>query len=969
MNDADHLVSNQGKHTIKIGLLNARSVRNKAGLIRELFMDEKLQILALTETWLKDGDESIIDDLCPSGFTFIGEHRPDGKRGGGIGFVLKNGTIAKPHAYKYETFEALSIILKGTPKSHITVLYRPPKSTENGYSANDFLQEIELLLSDLSVNHDHVYVVGDFNVPFGKVNDTTYEAMKRILSGLGLHQVVNEQTHTHGNTLDWVILRENDKLELLQVDHHHCVSDHSLVSFSIVLDPECRSQPPISVRSLRRMNMPIFLRDIEDGLGASLTSEASLDESLSAFNEALRTALDTHAPVKVVHPKGSTHKGWYDDEINEERLKRRRLERKFKKTKLEIHFQMWKEQCRTVVHVINQKKRCYYHNKLTNASSKEAFTLIDQLLVRDRTMVIPSKLKHQILTEKFSEFFRLKIDRIREALDSLMINSNQTDVSNCRSTFDSFSTVSEQDIKKLILSSRPKTCALDPVPTALLKQHEVLALLLPHLTRLVNQSLTSGMVPQALKVAQVIPRLKKPTLDPDVLQNYRPVSNIPFVSKILEKIVVEQLNSYLAANDLHDKYQSAYKARHSTETAMLKIKTDIESFIDQGDAALLVMLDLSAAFDTVDHAVLLRRVEKELGIRGIALTWLCSYLQDRKQYVSIRDANSRFTDLDVGVPQGSVIGPILYLLYTIPIKRIAERFPAVSRHCYADDTQLYCRLPSRNRNETLSAVQEINTCVDQIRRWLLNNRLMINDSKTEAIILGSKKTLSKIEESDIKICVGGTYITPSSSVRNLGVMLDNNLSMERQVATATRSAYFHLRRIRLIRSYLTNDACAKAISACVTSRLDYGNVLLLGCTERTKKQLQVAQNNAARVLACIRDRREHISPTLKELHWLPIEARIIFKTLMIIHCAIHSSDFPFYLCSFVEFYSPQPSLRSARDNFILTPTAFNNCVGRNAFNHKGFKLWNDLPFHLRSMQSTCSFKRHLKTHLFNCFYS
>ena len=886
---------------LSLGLPNARSVRNKTGLIRELIVDQDLQVLALTETWLKDGDEPIIDDLCPPDFTFAGEHRPEGKRGGGVGVVMKTDMMFKKYVHKFNTFEALTIFLKGNNNTlPITVLYRPPPTTDNGYSANDFLHEIELLLSDLCVQNDRVCVIGDFNIHYGKKHDASYEALERLLSGLGLQQVIREPTHQQGNTLDWVIVREEEVLHSIQVDNCSELSDHSIVSFCIDLMPTSRRQPRIRARALKRMSMPDFIHDIQRRLDATHTNDVSLDECLSAINGALEEALDSHAPVKMVRPKGNVHKGWYDDEIHEERKKRRRMERKFKKTKLEIHRQMWREQCRSVVRLIDQKKKLYYQTKLTNASSKEAFTMIDQLLDKDRSLVIPSGMDDQILTEKFSEFFQAKIGKIRATLDAHMTNDHHREDIHCRSTFDRFCTVSEDEVQKLIMTSRPKTCAMDPIPTALLKRPEVLSVLLPLLTLLVNKSLTTGVVPQMLKIAQVIPRLKKPSLDPDMLQNYRPVSNIPFLSKILEKIVVKQLNNYLTANNLHDQYQSAYKVQHSTETAMLKVKTDIEGFIDHGDAALLVMLDLSAAFDTVDHAVLLSRIENELGIRGNVLSWLRSYLEDRKQYVSIHDAQSQFTHLDIGVPQGSVMGPILFLLYTLPIKRIMEHFPTVSRHCYADDTQLYCRIPSNNSTEALSVVQQMNACVDHIRQWLLKNRLMINDSKTEVLILGSKRTLSKIAEFDIDICVGGSHISPSTSVRNLGVILDRNLSMDLQIAATTRSAYFHLRRIRTIRQYLTHDACAKAVSACVTSRLDFQNALFLGCTEGNKRRLQVVQNNAARVLAGIRDRREHITPTLRNLHWLSIDARIVFKILVKIHCAIHSQNYPAYLCSFIE---------------------------------------------------------------------
>ena len=182
-----------------------------------------------------------------------------------------------------------------------------------------------------------------------------------------------------------------------------------------------------------------------------------------------------------------------------------------------------------------------------------------------------------------------------------------------------------------------------------------------------NDSLQEGTVPPTFKKAVVLPLLKKPDLDVEKLQNYRPVSNLIYISKLLEKVVANQIMDYMSANDLHEVLQSAYRSGHSTETALLKIKNDIDLALDRGDGVFLVLLDLSAAFDTIDHTILIDRLETWRGITGTVLKWLKTYLSCRTQSVRVGESSSVDVHLKTGVPQGSVLGPLLYLIYMLPL--------------------------------------------------------------------------------------------------------------------------------------------------------------------------------------------------------------------------------------------------------------------------------------------------------------
>ena len=244
--------------------------------------------------------------------------------------------------------------------------------------------------------------------------------------------------------------------------------------------------------------------------------------------------------------------------------------------------------------------------------------------------------------------------------------------------------MTQELICRLISQSPTKSCTLDPIPTTLTKQclHD----LAPLVTRIVNVSLSTGTVPSGLKQALVTPILRKQCLDANDLRNFRPVSNLPFLSKILEKVVL-QLQSHLCANNLLEIRQSAYRKYHSTETAVLSVLEGLLTKSDEKLVSILALLDLSAAFDTLDHAILLRRLESTFGISGLALSWFESYLSDRTQSVVVDGLMSTPIPLVFGVPQGSVLGPVLFNLYSQTLSDVIA-FHSCDYHKYADDTEI-----------------------------------------------------------------------------------------------------------------------------------------------------------------------------------------------------------------------------------------------------------------------------------------
>ena len=266
-------------------------------------------------------------------------------------------------------------------------------------------------------------------------------------------------------------------------------------------------------------------------------------------------------------------------------------------------------------------------------------------------------------------------------------------------------------MKKEITKTNNKFCHLDPLPTTLLKS--VLDCLLPSVTKLVNASIQSSTFPTEWKTATVTPLLKKPSADPEDKKNYRPVSNLSYVSKLTEWIVMKQIDQHMKKHKLHQIHQSAYRTNHSTETALVKINNDILTEMDNMKCVLLVMLDMSAAFDTVDQTTLPDRFRHDFGIDDAANDWLRSYFSERQQCVNINGTLSERKTIQRGMPQGSIIGPKGYPPYVSPIFSIAKLHD-INMHMYADDTQLYVSfLPEHFEVVKLKMEQ----CIEAIRIW------------------------------------------------------------------------------------------------------------------------------------------------------------------------------------------------------------------------------------------------------------
>jgi len=379
--------------------------------------------------------------------------------------------------------------------------------------------------------------------------------------------------------------------------------------------------------------------------------------------------------------------------------------------------------------------------------------------------------------------------------------------------------------------------------------------------------------------------------------------------------------------------------------------------MEQRRVSALVLLDLSAAFDTVDHSILVERLRSFFGLAGKTLDLLSSYLCNRTQCVQVDNANSPSVQLPTGVPQGSVLGPLLFSLYIAPLSNILSA-AGVSFHCYADDTQIYL---SFSTDDCEGALDHLSDVLEKVRCWFLSNRLSLNPDKTEFIIIGSKQQKAKLANASVEIKIGDVYVQPLESVRNLGVMFDGELNMKNHVSKICQSSYLYIRLLRKIRSVLDLNSAKLVANALVTSRIDYCNSLLYGASKGLVHRLQLVQNSLARAVVPSCRRYDHISPLLTKLHWLPVQQRVDYKIALLTHKLLHNGE-PSYLRELIQPL-PLSSRRSASKNLLVAPFLKTE-MGRRSFSYSAPTVWNSLPQHIRDCPTLPTFKKKLKTHLF-----
>ena len=945
----------------------------------ELLNDMNVDICGLSETWLHVSDNAIFSEI--KDFGFLIHSKPRAGRGGGVGILYRSKLKLSPCKVKqFKSFECCEATFKSTNGvlTRISIMYRSGTATSMSSNTELFLEEFEDYLNTFIEKPGKPIIMGDFNI---HVEDPTCSFATRfcnLLEKLDWIQHINVPTHVKGGTLDLVISKKSSSSDYISFSNFYVTadtgtsSDHYLVTYNgnvsaMICKPNLAPQP---YRKIKAIDITEFKSDVsESSLCSTATLSEDNDKTVSTYDSELRKILDKHAPLKWFSPKPWSA-GWWNSACQQARVMRRHAERRLKLDDPDS-VSHYKKCCKEAANIINEQRTSFFRNRLNECQNnpKKTFALVDKLLDKAKIYsVYPTATSDLHNAESFKSFFQSKIETIydniikeRKGCQKLPVHQPSAPKhQNCK--MDAFCPVSETELMSIIKDLSSKHCDLDPIPTRLML--ECLPELLPLLLQIVNASLQSGKFPTDLKEGLIRPSLKKEDLDPENMKNYRPISNLSFLSKVIEKCVAIQVSKYLEENNLLCKFQSGYRRYHSCETATTRIHNDILVMCDRQSKVVLLLLDLSAAFDTVNHSMLLKKLNHEYGISGVVLQWMESYLSGRTFSVKVNSSRSGKSLFIIGVPQGSILGPLLFILYTKELETIAMKH-GFEIHIYADDTQLYFTFDSSDQNSVeLRAMR----CMQEIKDWMCHNFLQLNESKTDIIILSSKSDSSN-PVACFQAVQGCKPLKAKEYVKSLGVRLDNRLNLSHFISATIASCNISLRNLWKMANKLTFKLKIQLVHAMILSRLDYCNSILYGISVENLQRLQKVQNCAVRFIFN-KSKRSHASNFLKEVHFLPIRFRILYKINMLIYKCINNMA-PSYLQDLIQLRFPTVNdVRLNNDYFMLEHpplTTFTSTT--KAFSYCAPLTWNCLPYELRSCENISLFKKRLKTHYFDLAFS
>ena len=410
----------------------------------------------------------------------------------------------------------------------------------------------------------------------------------------------------------------------------------------------------------------------------------------------------------------------------------------------------------------------------------------------------------------------------------------------------------------------------------------------------------------------------------------------------------------MSLNNLHVKSQHGYKSHHSTETLLVRFLNDILVAVDRKRGVVVLLIDLSSAFDTEKHSVLPKILRDSIHVTGVALKWFDSFLSGRTQAVVINGILSGWLPVSCGVPQGSVLGPVLFNIYCQHIHRVFEDCGFISSS-YADDNSGVKSFALFNQYSTL--YKDVPNCITKLKECMLNNYLKLDDTKTEVIVFGSPKFKERITLNGTFLD-SGECIRFTDDVRYLGFLFDAVLLFESQITKVTSLGYSSLRKISSIKGSLSKSNLETFIHAFISSCLDYCNILYVGLPKKSIYKLQKLQNAAIRVIFKVRSRHP-VSSLFAKLHWLNIEQRIIYKVLLTTYKVINGLA--------PEVLKDMVTLRNT-DTLILQNNYFNSTkYGKRAFVHYVPRFWNNIPVNLQRARDLNTFKTALKSFLITNF--
>lgn len=869
----------------KVCNVNLRSICNKFPSFRQFVLANGFSAVAVTETWLRPEDPDLSYTI--PGYRLL-RHDRVGPAGGVALYILESFKCTRVEV-TVDTVSSIEYLVVKIVISEcvlgLAVIYRP----------DDLLVTNLNVLSDIIVdfhnnNIDHFLLLGDFNVNL-LVEYSSSRFLNELLSQHECIQLVRNPTRVTDKTeslLDLVITNLNADLlttEVLPL----CFSDHNVVVCTVSLKYHEPVRCAKIVRSFKNFNYSDFLRDAASCDWSVVYRLESLEEKVDYFNGCLLELFDNHAPYKLIYVRSDkSFNPWFTSTLRLLRGLVRKAWHRYTRSRSSSDRRYYCSLRNYYNGAVTREKRAYYSASI-NAYRREPRRLWQQFRRWNiggggkGSNTLPD---HLLDPDLINDFF---VDSIPVSdyypTDSLPFSPSLSD-----SIFE-FSLPAVEEVESCLYDLKPNVVGADGISGRMLQL--ALPFVSRPLTHIINVSFETGMVPQQWKLCSVFPIIKNGSrnkagadLSPADL---RPITILPVCLKVAERLFYRQLAEYSSNHNILPPVQSGFRKGHSTATALINVLDYATSAIDVGCVTSLTLLDLSKAFDTVDIPRLITKL-KHCGITGHILQWLSSYLVGRAQCTvvgtSIGPESSSPRDIVSGVPQGSVLGPLLFSLYIADIQHFVD-------HCrlqlYADDIQLYLSFPPQ---DTSTAEAKINSDLINIHHWATSNRLIVNPSKCQHILLGSKHLLRCVD--DLVLNIAGVKIPNLNSVINLGLVLDSQLGFTGNVSHLCKKAYYSWKQLLPYRDVLDSSTKLLLVESLVLSLLNYADVVYGPyITSTDGYRLQKIQNLCMRFVTYI-PRFSRVTPYLRRYHCLKInERRFLHYANLVLN--IINTECPSYL--------------------------------------------------------------------------
>lgn len=921
--------------------INAQSVPAHYTDLLTTFSGIPIDAILISESFLKPSLSSYQFSL--PGFKLIRNDRI-GKGGGGVAMYIRSEYSFKivslsPNPYSASAEYIFIELSLGYTKLLIAVFYSPSLLI-------DYFTTLDNLLNNLRPIYDHIILLGDFNTCLIK-NDHRSNKLFDIISSVNLHILPLSPTHHFPNAtpslLDLMIVSHPERVSV-HGQLPACFSYHDLIFLSYKVRTAKRRKAYVMRRCYRNLNLELLKSDVNSIDWSSVTDCSDINNKVFNFNNIILGLYNKHAPIKRTKLKHDPAP-WITDDIKNFMRKRDKANRHYRKFPTVENLAIYKLLRNRCNQMCRHAKRRYIHETIVSSKSDstKVWHLLRSLGVGGSTAPNVCSVDLNDLNAHFS-CPPVVLDNVSKA--STIANLAAKPLPLC--PVFNFDPVNESDVKKHVLSISSAAIGSDGVCSRMILP--ILSELLPILTHIFNFSLSSSSFPAAWKMAYVIPHPKIPNASSPC--HFRPISILPFLSKVLEHIVHFQLSNFLRSNCLLHPYQSGFRPGHSTVTALIRVTDDIRKAIDEKKLTILVLLDFSNAFNSVDFDVLIR-VLASLNISSSALDWIRSYLENRSQSVISGELRSEWIDLYAGVPQGGVLSPLLFSSFINTITDIVtSKF-----HLYADDLQIYHHFSAANIEE---AVHVINDELDNIFKWAKSFGLSVNPSKSQALILGSRPMKNLINNINIPtLMYNNMPIAFSSSASNLGITFNSDFSWNTHVNNLSRKVYHAFHSLKPLQNFLPVKTKTLLMHTLILPIIDYADSCYPDATEEVVNKLERLQNLCIRYIYGLR-KFDHVSTFRAELQWLPIRLRRKTHILNLLYKILFNPLSPKYLRdSFNFLHSPDSPCRSNVRTLLRFPSSYSTAYSH-SFTVHAVSLWNSLPSEIRLCQTFETFKKRVK---------